>query len=575
MFNAKNSLETITQPIRSDLASFDRDNSTLRRLNSRNLEDLKSLPLSPHLPSRTSVTEHTLKNAAELLVQCLVKEGVRHVFGQFGEDASLIGQALHQSKIQFIPTRHSRGAVSMAHVYSRLTGRTGVCFARNIQAILDLLPGAINANLHNAPLIVITEQAIADDLAIKPREELDLVDLFRSGLKWSQQIDYPARTADIVAQAFYQAQTETLEGQPGATYVNLPTTTALQSTSDGPIHRNGNGIPCPSSESLERAAALIRQASVPMLLFGKGATLPQMRDTLIDFATQLAIPVAHTLVAKGMMPDSHPLSVGSVDSLWGCDCTRFSQVDLIIAIGCRAIDGLPQSWSTDDTIPVLHISDTAALNNHYHPQLELVGELPTLLPSLAKQLKRLSRKTSPLLKLPSSAKRLAEQDFKELPIPFQSSALIRALRTVLKPDDILLSDTGLHREWIIRDYPCELPNTCLLFHESSSAGLPLSGAIAAKLVHPENCIITVTSVDGFLKHYPELESARWLQTPFVTLICNPGGWYPDFVEIARSMGFKGYRVTSADGLIPTLKTAISQSVPAVIDCPVDYREHID
>ena len=103
--------------------------------------------------------------------------------------------------------------------------------------------------------------------------------------------------------------------------------------------------------------------------------------------------------------------------------------------------------------------------------------------------------------------------------------------------------------------------------------MAISGAIAAKLVYPKQNVVTVTSINGFMAHYPELEPVRWLKTPFVTLICNPGGWHPNFVEISKSMGFTGYRVTSSDGLIATLKTALAQDTPAIIDCPVDCRDY--
>lgn len=161
-----------------------------------------------------------LITGAELLVQCLASQGVRYVFGPLEEDASLIAKALRESSIQVIATRHSRGAASMAHVYSRLTGQPGVCLAKSAQNSLDLLPGVVETHCHRIPLVAITEQAIVEDLPPDSRDVLDLVSIFEPGLKWSQHIDQPEKIAAIVQQAFQQAQTTTKTGQPGAAHID-------------------------------------------------------------------------------------------------------------------------------------------------------------------------------------------------------------------------------------------------------------------------------------------------------------------------------------------------------------------
>lgn len=402
---------------------------------------------------------------AELLVQCLENQGVRYVFGPLEEEASLIAKALRESSIQFIATRHSRGAASMAHVYSRLTGQTGVCLAKSAQNSLDLLPGVVEAHLHNIPLVAITEQTIAEDLPLDSRDVLDLVSIFEPGLKWSQHIDQPEKIAAIVHQAFQQAQTTTKAGQPGAAHINLPEAIAVTAIAGLPLKPIPSARVVPVPPSFEQAAAWISKALIP-LRSGRSGVLPStVRKSL-----------------KGQ-PTSAPLKLS-----------------------------------------------TQSRGNAGHP-------------------------------------------IQDIHIPFKPQTLIQTLQAVLHPQDILLADGGIHPEWLLCDDSCEFSSTCLTFHESASAGLTISGAIAAKLVRPRQNVITVTSVNGFMAHYPELEPARWLKTPFVTLICNPGGWYPNFVEIAKSMGFTGYRVTSSEGLIATLETALAQDTPTIIDCPVDYRDH--
>jgi len=177
--------------------------------------------------------------------------------------------------------------------------------------------------------------------------------------------------------------------------------------------------------------------------------------------------------------------------------------------------------------------------------------------------------------------------------PIKPQKLIYDLRQVMGPEDIVISDVGAHKMWIARHYHCDRPNTCLISNGFAAMGIAIPGALAAKLVHPERKVVAATGDGGFMMNCQELETALRVGTPFVTLIFNDGGYgliewkqqnqfgessfvrfgNPDFVKLADSMGLKGYRVESTTDFIPTLKTALEQDVPSVIDCPVDYREN--
>jgi acetolactate synthase-1/2/3 large subunit len=148
--------------------------------------------------------------------------------------------------------------------------------------------------------------------------------------------------------------------------------------------------------------------------------------------------------------------------------------------------------------------------------------------------------------------------------------------------------------WMARHYHCDRPNTCLISNGFAAMGIAIPGAIAAKLVAPDRKIVAVTGDGGFMMNCQELETALRVKTPFVTIIFNDGGYgliewkqmshfgesafinfgNPDFVKLADSMGLKGYRVESTADFIPILKQALNDDVPAVIDCPVDYRENL-
>ena len=178
--------------------------------------------------------------------------------------------------------------------------------------------------------------------------------------------------------------------------------------------------------------------------------------------------------------------------------------------------------------------------------------------------------------------------------PSNPKKIIYDLRQVMGSEDIVISDVGAHKMWMARHYHAEAPNTCIISNGFAAMGIAIPGALAAKLVHPDKKVVAVTGDGGFMMNCQELETAVRIKTPFVTLIFNDNaygliGWKqnnqfgsssfvnftnPDFVKFAESMGLKGYRVTSSEDLIPTLKEALAQNVPAVIDCPVDYAENL-
>lgn len=525
---------------------------------------------SPHQPWWPNSKKKESWNTAELLVKCLEAKKVRFVFGQLGKHQSLLQQALYKSSIQLIPTRHSREAASMAHVHSRLTGQVGVCLATSMQSILNALPAIAEANLNNSPLILITEQIINEPPS-NTQENLNLNNIMTPATQRSDQITHPDDTPEIVHRAFVQAEIGTDNKQPGAVHIHLPATTAIIETFTGHLHLGAKKAVTPNVERLDQAANWISSVDNPIILAGSGAIQPETRNLVMALAKQLDIPVANTVMAKGIIPEAHPLALGSVVSSKDHSHYGFDWADLVITVGCNASECHPQYWNLDGDIPTLHIGKASAeVTPHYHPILELVGSLPETLRAILNRTNRQDKHKPDALKGSTLDATVPCQPNNDIHIPCKPQALIQVLQTALNPDDILLSDTGIHREWIIRDYRCEFPNKCLLFHESASTGLVISGAIAAKLVHPQHNVLAVTSADGFMKSYSALEPAQWMKTPFVTLICNPGGYYPNFIEIARGMGFQGHCVTSSDELLPIVKESLTQPVPIIIDCPMDY-----
>ena len=280
-------------------------------------------------------------NTAELLVKCLESEGVEYIFGLPGEENLQVLEALRQSSIQFITTRHEQGAAFMADVYGRLTGRAGVCLSTLGPGATNLMTGVADANLDGAPLVAITGQVGTDRMHIESHQYLDLVAMFAPVTNWNAQIVRPTNTPEIVRKAFKRAQAE----KPGAVHIDLPENIAAMPASGQPLIRDQREKTYASTRSLEQAAEVISQAGNPLILVGNGAIRAKASEALTQFATQLNIPVANTFMGKGVIRYTHPLALWTV-GLQQRDYIScgFDRTDLVIAVGYDLIEFSPKKW---------------------------------------------------------------------------------------------------------------------------------------------------------------------------------------------------------------------------------------
>ncbi|HEY9764350.1 MAG TPA: acetolactate synthase large subunit [Trichocoleus sp.] len=531
-------------------------------------------------------------NTAELLVRCLENEGVEYIFGVPGEENLQFLQALKHSSIQFVTTRHEQGAAFMADVYGRLTGKAGVCLSTLGPGATNLMTGVADATLDRAPLVAITGQVGTDRMHIESHQYLDLVAMFSPVTKWNAQIVRPSITPEIVRKAFKLAQSE----KPGAVHIDLPENIAAMEAPGAPLRRDNQEKTYASLQSIQQAAVAISQASNPVILVGNGAIRDKASEALTEFATQLHIPVANTFMGKGVIPYTHPLALWTFGLQQRDYITcALERADLVIAVGYDLVEYSPKRWNPKGDLPILHINpNQAEVDSSYIPRTEVIGDISDSLYEILKRVNRQGRPDPINLKIREEITTDYEQYADDFGFPIKPQKLIYDLRQVLAADDILISDVGAHKMWIARNYHCLRPNTCLISNGFAAMGIAIPGAIAAKLVYPSRKVVAVTGDGGFMMNSQELETALRVGAAFVTVIFNDGGYgliewkqmnhygesayvhftNPDFVKLAESMGLKGYRVESTEDLVPTLKKALEDDVPAVIDCPVDYRENL-
>ena len=535
-----------------------------------------------------------MRTTAQVLVDCLEAEGVDVIFGIPGEETLDLMFAIRDSKIRFIPVRHEQGAAFMADVYGRLTGKAGVCLSTLGPGATNLVTGVADANSDGAPLVAITGQVDTNRMHITSHQFLDLVQMFTPITKRSKQIVRPDSINEIVRIAFKYAESE----KPGAAHIDLPNDIAKLPVPEDPnvmpmrhtaVHQELTGV-----ADVEKAAGLIFQAEHPVILAGHSAVRAHAAEALTKFAEQLKIPVINTMMAKGIIPMDNRYSMGTM----GIPQRDFQNVmldnsDLVIAVGYDIVEFSPSKWNRTQNHKIIHLDVRPAhIHSLYQPQVQVVGDISD---SLEKIAVRCHRENEPELFF--RLKELMLEDYSAAEsddgFPIKPQRVLHDIRQVLGQEDILISDVGAHKMWIGRQYNCYHPNTCIISNGFASMGISVPGAIAAKLIYPEKKVLAVSGDGGFMMNCQEMETALRIGVPIVVMIFNDSGYglirwkqedhfgsscftdftNPDFVKFAESMGAKGYRIQSAEEIIPVMEDAFSQNVPCIIDCPIDYSEN--
>jgi acetolactate synthase-1/2/3 large subunit len=530
--------------------------------------------------------------ASELFVKCLENEDVEYIFGVPGEENVDIMDALLESPIKFITTRHEQGAAFMADVYGRLTGKAGVCLSTLGPGATNLITGVADADMDRAPVVAIAGQGATTRMHKESHQILDLVNMFEAITKYAAQIREPEIVPEIVRKAFKVAQTE----KPGACFIDFPENiAAAEVTGKAPIEVQKPYPSAPPTFKIEQAAQVISQAKCPIILAGNGVVRAGASASLVNFAETLHIPVATTFMAKGVLPSSHELSLGTV-GLKARDWVSFGfeKADVVICVGYDMVEYHPEEWNPDCGKSIVHIdASPAEVDEHYIVEVGVLGELGEALRTLAGKAR--PQKGYSLRPLRQTILNAISEFADDQAFPIKPQKIVADLRHVLGSEDIAISDVGAHKMWMARMYQAERPNTCIISNGFASMGIAVPGGIAAKLAYPDRKIVAVTGDAGFMMNSQEIETALRIGTPLVILIWNDAEyglitWHqlrrfgrpshigfknPDFIQYAASFGAKGYRVTQATDLAPILEQALADNTVVIVDCPVDYAENMN
>lgn len=529
-----------------------------------------------------------VQTAAELFVACLEAEGVEYVFGVPGEENLAFLEALRNSKIRFITTRHEQGAVFMAATVGRFTGKVGVALSTLGPGATNLVTGVAYAQLGGMPLLVITGQKPIKHSKQGKFQIIDVVGMMKPITKYTATVISGDRIPSMVREAVKIAESE----RPGAVHLEFPEDIAAESVTARPIEPQKVRRPSADEKAIHQALRAIEQSRHPLVVIASGANRRLVRKQLQAFIAKTGIPFVTTQMGKGVEDERSPLYIGTTALSSGDYMHQaLKHSDCVIVLGHDISEKPPVLLSAIDKT-VIHINFSPAnIDEVYIPTHEVVGDISQALWVLTEQIAIQEHWNFEYFYMAQKALAtdIAGETMSQA-FPLLPQRFVHDLRVLMPEDGILSLDNGLYKIWIARNYPAYEQNSVLLDNALATMGAGLSAGIASKLLYPERKVAVVAGDGGIMMNIAELETAVRLGVDLVVIVLTDGEYgmirwkqkdmdlpdygltfsNPDFVKLAESFGATGHRVTSVDDFGTTLATALTAKGVQVIDVPIDY-----
>jgi acetolactate synthase-1/2/3 large subunit len=530
-------------------------------------------------------------NSAELFVKCLESEGVKYIFGVPGEENLQLLQAIKNSSIKFVVTRHEQAAGFMAATIGRLTGIPGVCLATLGPGATNLVTSAAYAQLGGMPALFITGQKPIRKSKQGNFQIINTVEMFKPITKSTRQIINGEMIPMIVREAFRLAKVE----RPGAVHLELPEDVADEKVIGVPMTNYHTRRPIAEEKAVKKAVELIEKSKHPLILIGAGANRKRTSRDLTKLIEKTGIPFFTTQMGKGVVTEKHTQYLGTA-ALSENDYIHcaINKADLIINVGHDTIEKPPFIMETDDKRIVIHINFFPAIVDQiYFPQHEVIGDIATTI----KQINNLINKQkawdfSYFYKMQKYLNSHFQSITKKERFPYSPQQIVKIVRQNMGEDDVVTLDNGMYKIWFARNYHTLNQNTLLLDNALASMGAGLASAMAAKITFPQKKVMAICGDGGFLMNSQEMETANRLKLDLTIIILKDNGYgmikwkqksmglsdyalnfgNPDFVALAKSYGAKGYRAEKAGDLEKYLKEISNKKGIHLIEVPIDYSD---
>ena len=518
----------------------------------------------------------------DLIVELLELYGVSTVFGLPGEGASKIHDAVEKSdKVQYYSAQSAQAAVFMADGYARATGNVGVCHLSGGDATVSAVPGIASAHADNIPLLLITEQMFADDLALKmpldrhraPFNHVDLQKLFDAVTKWNWRVENRDEIQQTMGQAY-----ELIEfGSPGPIHLEIPSD-ILESESTEFLPSRGNvpqGAPLAAyfnmltSHLTTLVAEMMTHAKYPAIIAGGGVVSAGAGAELIQLAEFLNTPVYVTPMSKGVIPSAHPLAAGLIGAaVDNPDSSVVSQANAVMAIGCSLSRRTTRDGQLRLPKDLIQIDiEEKVIGRNYPVRIGMVADAKTALRQIIGVIEDEKLETHNEWKIPSSGSSTFG-GFRPYRAP--NREIVESLRSALDKAAILTMSGEYLIELLLNHFDVSSPRSLLHSCDLGAAGYALPAAIGAKIAHRNRQIAAVTHRDEFSLMASELAAAaqRGINITILIIEHQHRSTQPDVMKLAESFGLHGLRVETIAELRPTLASVSNLPKITVVDVPL-------
>ena len=533
---------------------------------------------------------------AEILIECLKREGVEVMFGYPGGSVLPIFDKLYDAPFRFILTRHEQGAAHAADGYARATGKVGVCLATSGPGATNLTTGIANAYMDSIPIVAITGQVKTFLIGNDAFQEADITGVTRPITKHNFLVRDTKDLARIVREAFYIAST----GRPGPVLVDIPVDVQqkdIEFVWPGEVEIRGYKPTCFGHPGqIKKAAKLILDAKRPIIYAGGGIITSGASHVLKELTEKTQIPVTMTLMGLGGFPGTHPLSLGML----GMHGTAFAnhaimEADLIIACGARFDDRV--TGRLDVFAPhakIIHIDiDPASISKNVRVDVPIVGDVKNILGQLLEEIKK-APNTSDWLKTIESWK-------KKYPLVYKDGGkikpqyVIEQIYEATKGEAIITTEVGQNQMWACQWYKYSSPRTFISSGGLGTMGFGFPAAMGAKMGCPDRIVFDIAGDGSIQMNIQELATCVCNKINVKVAILNNGylgmvrQWQelfykkrysytclynPDFVKLAESYGAAGVRVTKKEEVRAAIEKALSIDNVVFIDFHIEPEENV-
>ena len=539
---------------------------------------------------------------AQILIECLMEQGVDTIFGYPGGTVINIYDALYdyRDKIRHYRTSHEQGATHAADGYARSTGKTGVCIATSGPGATNTVTGIATAYMDSVPLVVITGNVPLPLLGKDSFQEVDIVGVTMPVTKHNYIVKDVTRLAETVRRAFQIAN----EGRPGPVLVDIPKDVSVAMAeytkeTPKPLEKQ-NDLP---TDALENALRLLNQSQKPFILTGGGVIRADAGEEAREFVQRMQSPFASTLMGLGGVNTGHPLFTGMI-GMHGSKASNMasSSCDLLIAVGSRFSDRVISNVKEfAPAADVLHIDvDPAEINKNVRAVHHLAGDLKLTLKKLNDAL------TETAGQHPAEAREnwgLQVQEWKDrFPLgtnqngKIKPHTVIRKLSELTSGKSIITTEVGQSQIWAGQYYTHTEPRTFITSGGLGTMGFGMGASLGACIGRPDKKVINVAGDGSFLMNCNELATAVTYQLPVLIVLLDNQSlgmvrqWQDlffdrrfsetdndrktDYVKLAEAFGAKGYRLDKLEDVEPVLKEALAQKGPVLIHCPIDSDDKV-